>query len=390
MTGESEVRDGYTRLDNGFWADARICRLRDEMPRAALIYVMALSWCSCNLTDGDIDTDQLTYTLGASEQEIETLIDIGLFQQTITGVRINEYQSNGNHTRKELADRQASDDKYSADFETFWKAYPRHVDKRPAWKAWKNAIQDTGADTIINSARAYARQVEIEGTEPKYVKYAATWLNAAGWENEYDIRPTLTLRTSTLKCTCTVILAVCSREYRNKYTRFCNFVLAYIDAVCTIKLLISVSCLFIILRRNCLKYFFQSTFPCIFSFVYSDHCISIGEVTVSSYFTDHCISDGKLTNLTIRNFQDNIAKSRCKEISRIKVMLNLYAHAITKCHLCNCSCNTMAVKCISRNNFAVLHIFMKFFILIHDSCIIRQIILILRCAKPYHLFLISS
>ena len=153
MTGESEVRDGYTRLDNGFWADARICRLRDEMPRAALIYVMALSWCSCNLTDGDIDTDQLTYTLGASEQEIETLIDIGLFQQTITGVRINEYQSNGNHTRKELADRtarntaskrrsrarQASDDKYSADFETFWKAYPRHVDKRPAWKASSTA-----------------------------------------------------------------------------------------------------------------------------------------------------------------------------------------------------------------------------------------------------------
>ena len=191
------------------------------------------------------------------------------------------------------------------------------------------------------------------------------------------------LCTCTLECTCAVILAVCSREYRNKYTRFCNFVLAYIDAVCMIKLLISVSCLFIILRRNCLKYFFQSTFPCIFSFVYSDHCISIGEVTVSSYFTDHCISDGKLSNLTIRNFQDNITKSRCKEISRIKVMLDLHAHAITKCHLCNCSCNTMAVKCISRNNFAVLHIFMKFFILIHDSCIIRQIILILRCAKPY-------
>ena len=44
---------------------------------------------------------------------------------------------------------------------------------------------------------------------------------------------------------------------------------------------------------------------------------------------------------------------------------------------------TMAVKCISRNNFAVLHIFVKFFILIHDSCIIRQIILILRCTEPY-------
>ena len=65
------------------------------------------------------------------------------------------------------------------------------------------------------------------------------------------------LCTCTLKCTCTVILAVCSREYRNKYTRFRNLVLAYINVVCTIKLLISVSCLFVILRRNCLKYFFK-------------------------------------------------------------------------------------------------------------------------------------
>lgn len=56
--------------------------------------------------------------------------------------------------------------------------------------------QDTSVDTIMDGVRKYARQVEVEGTEPKYIKYAATWLNAAGWEAEYDIRPTLTLRTN--------------------------------------------------------------------------------------------------------------------------------------------------------------------------------------------------
>ena len=150
-----------------------------------------------------------------------------------------------------------------------------------------------------------------------------------------------------------------------------------------IKFFFSVSSFFIILRRNSFEYFLQSTFPCILSFCYSDHCISIREVTITSYFTDHCISNGKFANFVCRNFQNDIAKSRCKEISRIKIVLNLHAHTITKCHLRNCCCNTMAVKCISRNNFAFLHIFMKFLILIHDSCIIRKIILIFRCTKPY-------
>ena len=39
---------------------------------------------------------------------------------------------------------------------------------------------------------------------------------------------------------------------------------------------------------------------------------------------------------------------------------------VTKCHLANGCCNTVAIQCISRNNFAVLDIVMEFFVLIHD------------------------
>ena len=64
-------------------------------------------------------------------------------------------------------------------------------------------------------------------------------------------------------------------------------------------------------------------------------------------------------------------------------MLDLYTKCVTKCHLGNSCCNTVAIQCIGRNNFAVLDIVMEFFVLIHDSCVIRKIVLITRCTEPY-------
>ena len=64
-------------------------------------------------------------------------------------------------------------------------------------------------------------------------------------------------------------------------------------------------------------------------------------------------------------------------------MLDLYAKCVTECHLGNGCCNTMTIQCISRNDFAALDIIVKFFILIHDSCVIRQIVLIVWCTEPY-------
>ena len=184
-----------------------------------------------------------------------------------------------------------------------------------------------------------------------------------------------------LKCTGTVVFAVSSREYRNKYTRFCNFVFAYINVFCMIQL---VFCrFFIFFTGNCLEDSFQSSFPCFYCFCLSDHSISVGEFAIPGNFTDQCVSDGKLADFFCRNFHDDVTKSRSKEISRIQIMLDLYTNCVTKCHLGNCCCNTVTIQCIGRNNFAVLDIIMEFFVLIHDSCVIRQIILITRCTQPY-------
>lgn len=95
------------------------------------------------------------------------------------------------------------------------------------------------------------------------------------------------LCTSAFKSTCAVVFAVCSREYRDKYTRFCNFVFAYINVFCMVQVIF---CLFfVVFTRSCLEYSFQSSLPCFFSFFFSNNSISVREFTVICNFTDQCM-----------------------------------------------------------------------------------------------------
>ena len=76
----------------------------------------------------------------------------------------------------------------AGDFEAFWRAYPRHDDKPDAFKAWKAAIKAGGdADAIIAGAERYAAERATEN--PKYTKYAATYLRKGSWANEPAASP---------------------------------------------------------------------------------------------------------------------------------------------------------------------------------------------------------
>ena len=72
---------------------------------------------------------------------------------------------------------------YSSLFLEFWKVYPRKADKISANKAWTARIKDgVSAEEIIKGAEAYA--VKVAGTEEKYIKMPATFLNAGSYEND--------------------------------------------------------------------------------------------------------------------------------------------------------------------------------------------------------------
>lgn len=64
---------------------------------------------------------------------------------------------------------------YSAKFEGFWRAYPRRIEKKAAWRVWQMRLREgVDADGLIDAASNYA--IAKEGIDPQYIKHAATFL----------------------------------------------------------------------------------------------------------------------------------------------------------------------------------------------------------------------
>lgn len=74
--------------------------------------------------------------------------------------------------------------RYSEDFEAFWSAYPRHMAKGDAWKAWKAAPRPPIAEILATLALArQSKEWNKDGGD--FIPYPATWVRAHGWNDEY-------------------------------------------------------------------------------------------------------------------------------------------------------------------------------------------------------------
>jgi len=70
-----------------------------------------------------------------------------------------------------------------AQFDEFYKEYPRKIDRGDALKAFKSALKRTKFEDILAGAIRYANS---DLPEKKFVKYPATWLRADSWENPIE------------------------------------------------------------------------------------------------------------------------------------------------------------------------------------------------------------
>lgn len=74
-------------------------------------------------------------------------------------------------------------DQVQARFERFYEAYPRKRSRNDAVKAFTKLDPD---DTLLEQILASLEQVKASGewSDPKFIPYPASWLNAAGWLDE--------------------------------------------------------------------------------------------------------------------------------------------------------------------------------------------------------------
>lgn len=112
------VRRGYAKLMNDFYINGKIKQLRATCPSAVGAFVLAIAWCSDNLTDGCISDRDLRYVLGVTDEEIDALCGVDLLEPDGNeGYVIHEYTQH-NNTKSRVRKKRAYNNKYYAEKRT--------------------------------------------------------------------------------------------------------------------------------------------------------------------------------------------------------------------------------------------------------------------------------
>ena len=182
------------------------------MERKAFTFLRSFYEAACELTDKELQADFLmaicNYGLNGKEPElsgefkamfilIKPVLDVSL-------MRAEAGSAGGRGNRKKLADesnfeadkekeyekedeKEKGVKKIDADFETFWKEYPRKTGKGDAKRAFKKALQKGATlESLVSAVRRQKCGSQWTRDGGQYIPHPATWLNQERWEDEVD------------------------------------------------------------------------------------------------------------------------------------------------------------------------------------------------------------
>lgn len=108
-----------------------------------------------------------------------------IYKPSLTNNRtVNNMRAQEHKHKKKCAVK----NKYSKEFEQFYKDYPRHRNKPRAYKAWLKINPDeTLRKKIMGGVDTFKKYIAIKNVEEKYIPYPEKWLNGTQWEDDYDL-----------------------------------------------------------------------------------------------------------------------------------------------------------------------------------------------------------
>jgi hypothetical protein len=98
----------------------------------------------------------------------------------VFGSQGGSFQQSGWKPASDEPLREPEKKQLNAQFEEFWNAYPRKLDKAKAFRAFKSALKRATFEDILAGVIAYRND---PARNPDFTKYPATWLNSDSWEN---------------------------------------------------------------------------------------------------------------------------------------------------------------------------------------------------------------
>lgn len=173
-------KDGIKALKSGLSELEKYGYLKRTMLRNEKGLFGEMSW---KLSDTGVFT--VSTIFGPTDNSID-----GKNGPTDNGTLLNK-----NNTKEKLITKE-KDNKLSAreieeDFEKLWKLYPNKKGKKNALAAYKRAIKKGVTNKEIQDGIVkYKKQIEIQGTEPRFIAQGSTWFNQERWNDEYDTKAT--------------------------------------------------------------------------------------------------------------------------------------------------------------------------------------------------------
>lgn len=111
----------------------------------------------------------------AIPMEYYAMLDKEKNRKKANASRVRKCRENQKADAGKKAESGSSD--YPVNFESFWKVYPRKVDKGQAYKKYQARLKDGYTpEELQEAAESYARQCAKERTEQKFIKHAKTFL----------------------------------------------------------------------------------------------------------------------------------------------------------------------------------------------------------------------
>lgn len=96
------ARRGYVQLVNGFYTNDKVQELsRSGHMDAIGAFCMALTYCGDHLTDGFIPRRTMRFVIGATDEQLQALCDVGMLEEIEEGWLIHDYAEH-NRTREQV------------------------------------------------------------------------------------------------------------------------------------------------------------------------------------------------------------------------------------------------------------------------------------------------
>lgn len=160
---------------------SEIQRLRDENPQGLPTTKGSVNpWASPYLLTA-LNTPPHTPSGTPSNTPYPEVVDRGspTTTATATATSSNEERYTSKHLKKKTKGAP-----YTNNFLEFWEMGLRKVDKMSAWRAWEKT-RKAGLLPELDQLEAAVKSYVRHNPDPTFQKHPATWLNAAGWENDY-------------------------------------------------------------------------------------------------------------------------------------------------------------------------------------------------------------